>query len=528
MIIPSFVVFFTPDVGRRDSGGSFGSINGRSISQREYAAAYYETLINYRFNHPTWPDGRTAESTGFDVDRETRSRIAILELLKREKIYVGDEATAKMIARYFTQGKEFRQDAYQQFLLEAREKNIGEKTVESFAAHQAGIQQLLNVYGSNGKLVTPREAESLYRREREEFETEAIIFSASNYLASVKADPQAISQFYSNQVASYRIPERVQVKYVRFDLASHQAEADKEIAGRTNLAQSIDAYYTQQGAAHFTDANGKQLSEAEAKAKIKDDLKKSVLFQFARREASAFADALFKETNSAALEKLAGDKYKVQTSEPFTDRELPKNLKVYGNFVRRAFALSDEEPFAEPLEGEDGIYIMAYYRKLPSEIPSLEAIRSKVVDDYGKFQAGQAARAAGAAFEQQVTNAVAAGKTAASVFAESKIKPVTIPNFCLATEQLDSPLNVNMLKRLVSTLSVGQATRFFDTSEGGFILRLRAKVPVSAEKIKAELPDFMRSFAQSRQFDAFDEWLGKEVVSLNLQAPQKPSETSKN
>jgi hypothetical protein len=521
VIIPSFVIFFTPDatLGRGGSA-SFGTINGRAISQREFATAYYETLIHYRLFKGAWPESRDSE----DTDRDARNRVAILDLLKREKIFVNDEAAAKWIATTFTHQGAFRQETYLGFLREAREKGVSEHTLETFAAHQVGIQQLLAVYGSNGKLVTPREADSLFRREHEEYEAQVVLFSASNYLAGVTVDPQGVGQFFTNRLSYYMIPERVQVKYIRFDLASHQAEADKEIAKQTNLSQTIDAIYTQQGTNYYTDTNGVVLSEGKAKAKIKEQIHQHFLYQLASKEASAFAAELFKETNSAAIDKLAGAKYKVEITEPFNKNDGPRNLKVYNKFTLAAFRLSEEDLFAEPLDGEDGVYVIAFLRKLPAEYPALDAVKAKVTEDYRRYQAIQAARVAGISFQQQLTNNAAGAKTVAAAFAESKVKPVTLPKFSLSSREvdnLDPRLDLNMLKEIVSALPVGQASRFFDTRDGGFVVHLRAKLPVDAAKIKQELPEFVRTFAQSRQYDAFNDWLGTEIGRSGMQAPAK-------
>ena len=66
--------------------------------------------------------------------------------------------------------------------------------------------------GSSGRLVTPGEAESLYRSEHRSLVTKLVWFSASNYLNAVAVTPAVLAQFYTNgELATYRIPDRVQV-----------------------------------------------------------------------------------------------------------------------------------------------------------------------------------------------------------------------------------------------------------------------------------------------------------------------------
>src|SRR3954470_18830369 len=74
VIIPSFVIFFSPDAkwnrglrGGSDKGLDLGSFNGRPIGRDEYMAANRETKINYfmRTGGKEWPGN----------DEQTRRKI---------------------------------------------------------------------------------------------------------------------------------------------------------------------------------------------------------------------------------------------------------------------------------------------------------------------------------------------------------------------------------------------------------------------------------------------------------------------
>jgi hypothetical protein len=97
--------------------------------------------------------------------------------------------------------------------------------------HEVSLEHLVNVGGMSGSLVTPREGEARYRSGNDVYSGALVHFSASNYLASVNLSPTNLLQFYSNRVAAYRIPERLQVRYVKFALSNHLAEADQQLGG---------------------------------------------------------------------------------------------------------------------------------------------------------------------------------------------------------------------------------------------------------------------------------------------------------
>ena len=109
---------------------------------------------------------------------------------------------------------------------------------ERFLRHDIGIQQLVSVVALGGGLVTADDARYLYERDHEEFSTEAVFFSASNYLAGVPApSPAAVAQFYTNEMAAYHVPERVQVSYVAFSVSNSLAKAEGQFTNLTALVE---------------------------------------------------------------------------------------------------------------------------------------------------------------------------------------------------------------------------------------------------------------------------------------------------
>jgi hypothetical protein len=116
-----------------------------------------------------------------------------------------------------------------------------------FLRTEAGIQQLVGAAAVSAKLVSPREAEILYRKGHEEIAVEVASFWATNYLERVTITNEAVARFYTNRMAAYRVPERAVVSYVEFAATNFFADADKpgEI---TNLTSLLDeAYFSSRG-----------------------------------------------------------------------------------------------------------------------------------------------------------------------------------------------------------------------------------------------------------------------------------------
>src|SRR4051812_21744352 len=104
VIIPSFVMFFSPNAKFGGLGGllgggepkpDLGSINGRPISLETYRPAKDEMRISYfmRTGGKEWP-GNDAQ-TMHNLERDTISRIFLLERIKDLDIHVSDDAVAR-------------------------------------------------------------------------------------------------------------------------------------------------------------------------------------------------------------------------------------------------------------------------------------------------------------------------------------------------------------------------------------------------------------------------------------------------
>jgi hypothetical protein len=57
------------------------------------------------------------------------------------------------------------------------------------------------------------------------------------------------------------------------------------------------------------------------------------------------------------------------------------------------------------------------------------------------------------------------------------------------------------------------------TSDGGFVLQVKSKLPVDQTKLAANLPSFTESLRRTRENEAFNQWLQIEAAA-NMQMPK--------
>jgi hypothetical protein len=342
-----------------------------------------------------------------------------------------------------------------------------------------------------------------------------VYFSASNYLSGVTITPEALASYYSNRQAMYAIPTKVQVDYVRFPLSNYLAQAKANI---TNLDAVVEHDYQKFG----TNADFMSKTPEEAKAKIRDEVLRGAPngeASLARKAANEFwtkLDAMPNKNATNLQVQAANDHLTVGTTEPFDEQEGPKGLRVSDAFLKAAFALDPaSNPYSTQVEAEDGYYVLAYKNVIPSSIPPLKSIESKVTSDYRMGLAGLAARQAGAKFGNSLTNGLPAGKSFDAVAAETGLKPEKLPPFSLSSTNLaasvEDRVSINQLKQAGFGTEVGKVSPFVQTHDGGFVLYAQSLAPVNEDQLKHDLPDFLAMLRQVRQSDAFNEWFNQQI-----------------
>jgi hypothetical protein len=513
LTIISFVSFLSPNSKMNSGRGSdnFGSINGERISQIQYANATREVELHSFFMSGHWLS-EDKKRTQLDTEREIYQWLFLTQLQRKLQIHVGDEAAAGMAQQMIHSFERIGISSPSMFIDRVlRPQNLSVNDFERYVRHFIGLQEIINTYGLSGRLVTPQEAKALYEREHQEMATEAVFFSVSNYVANVQATPEAISQFYSNRLATYVIPERVQVSYVRFNVTNFFAQAEKDLG--SNLTEIVEANYQRLGTNYFADAK----SPEEAKAKIREQVIRSQAMKEANKKAVEFANVLFdlRPFSADNLSNLASSNgLSASVTAPFSEDEDPKDLPVGAEFSKAAFGLTADEPYAGPIAGQDGAYVISANKKLSRETPSLDQVRERVVADYKRSQAMMQAQTAGRVFYQALTNGLAQGKSFSNICAEAHVKVTELPPFSISTRSLpeaEEQINLTQLKQLAFSTAPGKASPFQPTMEGGILLYVKSKLPIDESKAKADMPSFVANLRRARQQEAFEDWFRKEI-----------------
>ena len=536
--IISFVYMFSParqygGRGSSFSGGSgpdYGSVNGEPVTPEQYAAAQREGFLFYRFHYGQWP---TTDDQKKIVDRWTEQRLMLDAELQKYNIRITPEAAA----RYTKQMMGLRPDQaipldkFEDFIVNelGRKAGLSLDDFNRFVEHQAGQDYLVALFGMSGKLITAQEAEFFYRREIAPMVTERVNFLATNYYAKTVPTTQELGDFYDKHQADYRLPDRVQVNYIVFPASNYLAQAQKLLG--TNIDDRADQVYHQEGPDAFKDEAGKVLTQEDAEAGIKNEIRLYTALTEARKDANAFLNDLsanhdddhpFSTDDLFKLAKTRG--LTVKTSEPFDEKTGTTNLDVPAKSLRVLFSLRENDPddkehsllyAPSPLLGDtNAVYVVGLQKRFPSQIQALAEVKEAAIRDYRADKSMELARAAGEKFAVTAQSDFGQGQSFDSACADDNLTPETLPPFSLATPSIPAITNkaeFNQLQGAAFNLMTGQSSNFMPTEDGGYVVYVKQRQSVDEAKMKEELPAYLAKMRDQRQIAAFEEWFGREM-----------------
>lgn len=519
LIIVAVIITFvwwgskTDRVGGADGSGNYGTMNGQVITPRLFDEARRETLIYHFFASGSFPGGgRTIPN--FDVDRETYNRLLVLQKANDLGIKISDDVAAKAASdrlRMLNKGNPVPLAEFEKQVLARERLTLGD--FERYIRNELAIQQLISTVAVPGQLVPPQEIEALYRRDYQEVSAQVAFFHGASNLASVVMTPEKLNEFYTNQMSRYRLPERLQLSFVRFPISNYLAQAVLEFTNLTEAVENnmieIGTNYTQLGA-----------TPEAAKEKVREELLKRVARNFAGNAAKNFDNQLYESVSKApftpeTFATLAKEaQLTPEVTAPFSRNEAPAGLDVGADFVKRVFNLTAEDPLSDVLVGEHTVYVVAFGKRLPSEQPSFESIREKVTSDCRFIEAAMKARQQGLDFHAVATNGLAAGKSFADICKQAGVKPISLAPFSLSTRELpeiEKLLDLSYLKRVAFETTPGQVGQVLPSNDGAAVVYVQAKLPVDEAKMKANLAEFTRSVHQVRRSEVFNEWFRREA-----------------
>jgi peptidyl-prolyl cis-trans isomerase D len=247
----------------------------------------------------------------------------------------------------------------------------------------------------------------------------------------------------------------------------------------------------------------KTLTLDEAEADIRKKLKADRAKNMAYDEAEAVYDATFENQN---VDRIAAEhNLKIQTTEFFTEKNPPKEIKNSAGFAAAAFNLPVNELSAVQDFG-DGYYLLEVVDKVQPQIPELKTVEQKVRNDLLKEKQDQKARDEANLLLTELKN----GQSVASVSQKFKI-PVKqtgffkrngpIPEIGAESDIAQTAFKLTDKNKLPEEVIKGQ--------KGYYVISFLKRQEPSLEGFEKEKEAIRDQLLQQKTFKTVNAWLAR-------------------
>ena len=209
-----------------DRGGEVGSVDGRAITQQEYAQALQERQAALqRMIGGSVPPGLldSPEVRNAVVDGIVRQRL-LIERAVAAGILIGDGQLQQVISEQqaFQENGKFSNTRYVELL---KRQNMTPVAFENGLRRDLMVERVTDAYRSSA-IVPNSVAERLLRINAQQREVSQRAIEPQQFLSEVKLADDAVKQYYESHQDEFKIPERARVEYVVLSLDNAAAQTD--------------------------------------------------------------------------------------------------------------------------------------------------------------------------------------------------------------------------------------------------------------------------------------------------------------
>ena len=439
------------------SGGSAGTLAGESVKASLFAEIAEDVRGIGR--------QRDWKLKTHEVNRSAWENYAAIKVAEKDGIVATDAEVAAAIRRdpSFQMNGGFSFALYQRLL---RENSLSPERFEAFLKRRLTLSRIADAMVASACWASPMELDQAVADMTDVFTVKVARFTQDRKAADkIKVDDAALRKWYDANTNSLALPERVRIRFVKFDATKKEVLAKMVVTEdemRDRYDVTVDRYTS-------TDTNGveKVKKFEEVKGEIEKELRRMAAVQFYETNLNSRAYAVKAAKGSSRLDEIAKeDGMKVETSDWFaTDGSYKEG------FMKRTYQICPGaaglvEAVAElDMESEDlryavvssdrAVWLIEKAEVSPAHTPSFEeaknAIRPRALRD-----------AKADAFKAEVESKIAKGVK--TVLAEGNVS--TNLTFTVSDLNPDSFQDQMTVARAAMKLKKGELSGFELTSTG--------------------------------------------------------------
>lgn len=523
LLVPSFVVMFSPSASIKQQRSELPTINGKAVNLADFQSAKNVVMTEIVFSSGRQPP-RTLEFED-QLNIEAVQRLILMRKAKEFGISASDDEVVqqvRVLPAFLNEQKQFDPDRYQRYLNFLNNLGISETQLAETMREQIVLARLRALIATAAK-VTPAELKLAYTPLHEETTIDYVELNAADHKGNFEIKDDEARTFYDANKEKFRKAAQVKVRNVYFTIS----DARKSI----KLSEDEVGEYYELNKNKYLDDQKKPRPLADVKDEVKKDLLDLRAERLAGDRATGFSVKLVHEpgTTRPDFAKIAADfGLTPRETDFFGLRDAASGISAGPQFNQAAFSLSPEVPFSDPVHGEDGYYVLEYLASQPSEVPPFDQVKEQVVGLLKQQRAVDATVKQGRELAAKVKEAVTAGKTFNAACTSIGLKAKSLEPFFIAQETTNIPF-ANRIKDMALGMPTNTVSDFILTKDGGLFFHLKQRTPPNHddfEKNKAQLA--MQLLDRNRQA-LFEDWantiLRDEHVEYKRKARPKQQES---
>lgn len=440
VIVVSFVGFFMPT---NRAGAKVrdvppvGEVFGKKISQDEYRLAYQNTYLWYILS-----SGRmipmTDELTA-ELRKEAWQRVAILRKAQADKILVADNEVVQQLQSlplFHAQNGAFDNNVYKAVL---KQLNLTPRQAEELFREQIAIYKLM-YRPAQAALISPYELTRAYHLYTDRFVLDYAVVPRSQVEKTVTVSKEAAQALFAQNPEAFRMPAKVRVAYVEFAVSNFMAKAEvPEGAALQVYNRNIENYRVE-------NTNENAVVEYKAFEKVEGEITKQLKQAAARKLAVEKATEFVVDVSPKAeggqpdfAGAAAAAGLKIKNLPAFGLNDELKGIDKTAPFRQAAFSLENDSytSFSDAIIGKDTVYVLSLNQKLPSFLPSFDAVEKQVMDAARDQAVARALAEHAVEIETKVKASLASGAGFKEAVKLLGLKVQTTPEFDISTELKD-------------------------------------------------------------------------------------------
>lgn len=492
-IIIVVFVFYFGSIGGKQQAETIAVVDGKAIAYVDWVKEY-QNLINYyrqRFGDAL-NDELLKQLNLKQVALDNMIQQAIvLQKARAMGLAVSDEEVRMSIMAMpaFQRGGVFDEKIYQQAL------RFNKITPEDFERMQKNTLMTALFLGliQDGVKVSDQDVYDLYRFQNEKVNLRFVQFSPGVFRAKVTLKEEQLEAYLKEHDQAFRIPEQIQVRYLRFkgeDFAAGTAVTDAEIAE-----------YYERHADQYKTAGGKRAALSDVKTKIASEIRGIGGMQAAAAAAKKAHDTIYQQEDFegyAAKNRLA-----VHTTGLFSADLPPAELGRIGDALRNLFSLGKGE-ISRVLSDQKAYYLFKVEGKKPAYAPALKDVRTQVEKKVTEREADRLAK-------QEAESLLAAlkqGKNLTELAAARKLSLAETGFFLTGAEAPKLGASRDLSAAIFQLTGKNPVPeRIFHLNGHYVVLELKERTKPDDRNFAANRENLRNALLQSRKTEAVRTWM---------------------